>query len=307
MGRLHSVASARVSEDHRLGQMRRFHYFEPRSFEEAGSLLRDYQGSASILAGGTDLLVEMRERLRRCEHVIDIKKIPAMTHLDYDDRRGLRFGALVTTRELETASLIHEKYPALQQALRELGSIQVRNRATVAGNICRASPSADTLPPLVAAGAQVRMRRGGAERTVALEDFFTGPGRTVLAPDEIVSEIVMPPPQPGSGSVYIKHGRRKAMELATVGVAVMVALDDAICREVRIVLGAVAPTVIRARRAEESLHGRPINEESIAAAADIATDECRPISNVRSSAEYRREMVGVLSRRALRQAVEVAR
>ena len=287
--------------------MKRFHYFEPRTLEEATLLLGRLDGAASLLAGGTDLLVEMKERLRHCDHVIDIKKIPAMAHLDYDDRRGLRFGALVTAREIETAPFICEKYPALLQALRELGSIQVRNRATVAGNICRASPSADTLPPLIAGDAKVRIHGASGGRVVALEDFFTGPGRTVLAPDEIVTEVVMPPPLPASGSVYIKHGRRKAMELATVGVAVMVSLDGAVCRDLRIVLGAVAPTAIRARQAEQALRGRAIDAGAIAAAAEAAMRECRPISNVRSSAGYRREMVGVLAGRALQQAAEMAR
>jgi len=174
----------------------------------------------------------------------------------------------------------------------------VRNRATIVGNVCRASPSADTLPPLIADGAQVTIHGGSGERRVGLEDFFTGPGKTVLKPDELVTEIRVPAPEPRTGKVYIKHGRRKAMELATVGVAVSLSEN-----EIRIVLGAVAPTPIRARRAEALLRGKTLNDELIEKAAEAAASESRPISNVRASAEYRREMVGVLTRRALQQAL----
>ncbi|MGH8740792.1 MAG: FAD binding domain-containing protein [Burkholderiales bacterium] len=228
-----------------------------------------------------------------------MKKIPGIGRLSFDAREGLRIGALVTAREVEISPVILEKYLSLAQAARELGSIQVRNRATIVGNVCRASPSADTLPPLIADAAEVTLHGRNGERRLPLEDFFSGPGKTVLAPDELVTELRLPPPAPRTGKVYIKHGRRKAMELATVGVAVSLSRDD-----VRIVLGAVAPTPIRARRAEQILRGKRIDATMIERAAQAAADEARPISNVRASAEYRREMVGVLVRRALRQALE---
>jgi carbon-monoxide dehydrogenase medium subunit len=287
--------------------MRRFAYFEPGTLDEAVALLGRFGGDASLLAGGTDLLVEIREHLRWPRQVVNIKKIPGMAALQYDDRTGLRFGALVTAREIEISSVVLAKYPGLAQAARELGSIQVRNRATIVGNICRASPSADTLPPLIADGATVKMFGPAGERTVPLEGFFTGPGKTVLAPGELVTEIAVPPPPPRTGKHYLKHGRRKAMELATVGVAVSVTLDADTCRQIRIALGAVAPTVIRARQAEDTLRGRALDGAAIEAAAQIAMGECRPISNVRGSAEYRREMVGVLTQRAIRQAMGAVR
>jgi aerobic carbon-monoxide dehydrogenase medium subunit len=261
--------------------MKRFEYFEPKTLEEASALLAK---GAQALAGGTDLLVEVREHLREVSRVVNIKKIPGLTTLSYDGKDGLRIGALVTAREVETSAIVLKNYASLAQACRELGSIQVRNRATVVGNICRASPSADTLPPLVADGAQVRT----TARIVPMEDFFAGPGKTVLRPGELVTEIIVPPPPAGTKKVYIKHGRRKAMELATVGVAVTRTPVD-----VRIALGAVAPTVIRARKAEKD----------IGKAAELAAAECAPISNVRASADYRREMVRVLVNRAL-QAVQ---
>jgi len=287
--------------------MRRFEYLEPASLDEAVGALGRYGGSASVLAGGTDLLVELREHLRRADCVVDIKKIPGMAGLAYDARTGLAFGALVTAREIETFPAAQQHYPSLVQAVRELGSIQVRNRATVVGNLCRASPSADTSPPLIADGATVTIYGPGGERVVPLERFFTGPGATVLERSELVTRIVVPPPPSHTGKCYLKHGRRKAMELATVGVAVTLTLERERCREIRIVLGAVAPTPIRAPAAEAALRGGALDDARIEAAAQAAMGECRPISNVRASAGYRREMVGVLTKRAIRQAAEAAR
>jgi carbon-monoxide dehydrogenase medium subunit len=216
-------------------------------------------------------------------------------------------GPIAHLDRAEVAPVVLGKYPGLAQAARELGSIQVRNRATIVGNICRASPSADTLPPLIADGATVGIHGPAGERSVALEAFFTGPGKTVLAPGELVTAVVVPPPPPRTGKHYLKHGRRKAMELATVGVGVTLTLDGEVCREIRIALGAVAPTPVRARQAEDALCGRTLDGATIEAAARIAMGECRPISNVRGSADYRREMVGVLTQRAITHAVKAVR
>jgi carbon-monoxide dehydrogenase medium subunit len=277
--------------------MRRFEYFEPHSLPEALALLARYRGRAQPLAGGTDLLVELKEQLRQADCVVNIKKIPGIDRLAFDAQRGLHIGALVTAREVELSKVAQEKYPSLVQSVRELGSIQVRHRATIVGNVCRASPSADTPPPLIADAARVSVEGKQGTRSVLLEDFFTGPGKTVLKPDELVTQIVIPAPEARTGKIYIKHGRRKAMELATVGVAVTLSDDD-----VKIVLGAVAPTPIRARKAEALLRGKKLDSALIERAARAAMDESRPISNVRASADYRREMVGVLTRRALQRA-----
>lgn len=282
--------------------MRRFQYHKPQTLAEASDLLKQYDGQASLLAGGTDLLVEMKEHLRRPEHVIDVKRIPGLAQLHYSEKSGLRFGALVTVRAIETEPVVQVKYAGLAQAVRELGSIQVRNRATVVGNICRASPSADTLPPLIADDARLHIYGPAGERTVPMEAFFTGPGKTVLENGEIVTEVLVPAPAPGTGKVYIKHGRRKAMELATVGVAVSLAMSGGRCTAVRIVLGAVAPTPIRALAAEKTVRGKKMDAEVVQEAAAAAMAEARPISDVRSSAEYRRQMVRALTARALRQA-----
>jgi aerobic carbon-monoxide dehydrogenase medium subunit len=286
--------------------MKRFDYFEPKTLDETVALLERHGGKANLLAGGTDLLVEIKEHVRQPDYVINIKKIPGLAELGYDPEAGLRFGALVTAREIETSSVVQQKYRGLYLATRELGSIQVRNRATITGNICRASPSADTLPPLIADGASVSIHGPDGDRVVLLEKFFTGPGQTVLTPSELVTEIIVPAPRLRTGKTYIKHGRRKAMELATVGVAVSLTLEGKTCREVRIALGAVAPTPIRATQAEAALHGQVVDEQLIRVSARTAMNESHPISNLRGSAEYRRQMVEVLTRRALRQAMEAA-
>lgn len=287
--------------------MKPFEYFAPPTLAEAVALLGRYNGRASLLAGGTDLLVEIKERIRLPDYVINIKKIAGLEYLTYDEAAGLKIGALATVRAVETSPPVNQKYPGLAQAARELGSIQVRCRATVAGNICRASPSADTLPPLIAAGASVRIFGPQGERALLLADFFTGPGQTVLAADEILTEIDLPAPPPHTGHAYLKHGRRKAMELATVGVAVTLTLAGDVCHDIRIVLGAVAPTPIRARQAEAVLQGATPAERAISAAAEAAMAEARPINDVRSSAAYRREMVRVLTGRAITQALARAR
>ncbi|MFU0504520.1 FAD binding domain-containing protein [Pseudaminobacter sp. NGMCC 1.201702] len=287
--------------------MRRFHYHEPQSLAEASALLIKLGSAAHVMAGATDLLVEIREDLRSCEHVVNIKKIAGLAEFSCDAEHGLRFGALVTARRIETSPEVIALYPNLATAASQLGSIQVRNRATVVGNICRASPSADTIPPLIADGARLTVYSEAGEREVAIEDFFTGPGRTVLKPGDIVTGVTVPPPAASSGRSYIKHGRRKAMELATVGVAVSLEQKDGKCRDIRIALGAVAPTPIRARKAEALLRGRAIDAVLLAEAAETAMLESTPISNVRASAAYRREMVGVLTRRAIGYAMETAR
>lgn len=288
--------------------MRPFDYHAPTSLNDVVALLSQHGPHASVLAGGTDLLVEIKEALRRPQHVVNLKRVPGLDRLSHNAEHGLHIGALVRVRDLETSADVQRHYAGLWQAARELGSIQVRCRATLAGNVCRASPSADTLPPLIADGALVHTRGADSERRIPAEDFFTGPGRTVLGPDEVVTGFTLPAPAPRSGKAYLKHGRRKAMELATVGVAVSLALaDDGSVDDVRIVLGAVAPTPIRARRAEDQMRGeRLISPGLLEVVARTAMAESSPISDVRASAEYRRRMVGVLTRRAIELALQRA-
>lgn len=282
--------------------MRPFDYHEPATLDEAIALLRRFEGQASMLAGGTDLLVQIREHVRRPAQLINIKKILGLDDLDYDPQQGLRIGALTTTRAVETSALVREKYVGLAQAVTHFASIQVRHRATVVGNVCRASPSADTLPPLIADGARIELRGADGTRMLALEDFCTGPGRTRLASDEIAVRLHVPAPPPRTGKVYLKHGRRVEMELATVGVAVALTRDGDRCKELRIVLAAVAPTPLRVPGAEDLLRGQVPEAARVEAVAQQAMEEARPIGDVRGSAEYRRQMVRVLTRRAIEQA-----
>jgi aerobic carbon-monoxide dehydrogenase medium subunit len=285
--------------------MKYFEYSEPASLDEAVALLRGGPAPASLIAGGTDLMVQMKEHVRQPAHVINIKKIPGMDDFAFDARDGLLLGALVTTRRVETSHITLRHYGSLARAATDFASVQVRHRATVVGNVCRASPSADTLPPLIADGAVLRIHGPSGQRRCAVEDFCIGPGRTVLAQDEIVTHIEVPAPPPRTGKAYIKHGRRAQMELATVGVAVRITLDDeGYVNDLAIALAAVAPTPLRAAWAETTLCGQRPTPALLAAAAQAASDEARPIGDVRGSAAYRREMVRVLTRRALEQALQ---
>ena len=286
--------------------MARFEYSEPPTLDDAVRQLREGSGGSMLLAGGTDLLVQIREHVRRPTQVVNIKKILGMDELAFDPVAGLRIGALTTIRAIETSPLVRQHYAGLHRASVHFASIQVRNRATVVGNVCRASPSADTLPPLIADGAIAHLHGGGGTRSVAVEDFCTGPGKSVLRADELVTHLQVPAPAPHTGKVYLKHGRRVEMELATVGVAVTLRRDGAACGEIRIVLAAVAPTPLRAVAAEAVLRHRDVTPARIAAAAEAAMAEARPIGDVRGSADYRRRMVGVLTRRAIEQAWEAA-
>jgi len=279
--------------------MKPFEYHEATTLAEASAMLLEFGNDAYLLAGGTDLFVEIKENTRAVTHLINIKKIPDIADLEYDEKKGLRFGALVTYTEIELSPIVAEKYPNFVIAASLVGSPQIRNRATVIGNICRASPSADGTPPLIADGAILIIYSPEGERRMTVEEFIIGPGKTILQPGEIVIGMEIPAPVKNSGKAYIKLGRREAMELSTVAVAVSLEENDGSCTDVRIALAAVAATVFRAKRAEEFLRGKTLSTENIAEAAELAKQESNPISNVRASASYRKQMVGVLTRRAI--------
>lgn len=286
--------------------MQRFEYMAPASLAETIALLDRHGDAARVIAGGTDLLTALKERWERPAYVIGIGAIPGLADIFYDEGVGLRIGAAATVRAVEMSPVVRAKYPALAYAASTLASIQIRNLATVAGNICRASPSADTPPALLVLDASVVLAGPGGARVVPLAEFFTGPGRTVRQPNELLTEIRLPPPQAHSGAAYIKHSPRRAMDLAVVGVAVALTLADGRCCGVRIALGAVAATPRRARGAEAVLEGLEPTAAHLEAAALAAASECSPISDVRGSADYRRAMVRVQTRRALEQALAAA-
>ena len=279
----------------------RFNYLEPATVEEAVSLLSKYDGKARAIAGGTDLLVQIRNKAIKPEYVVDIGYISGLDYINYDEKQGLRIGALTTIRAIEKSGKLRQVYPVISQAAGLLGSVAIRNMATIGGNLCNAAPSADTAPALIGLSARARIIGPGGERLVSLEDFFTGPGETVLKAGEMLLEIQVPVPPPDTKGMYLKHGR-SAVDLATVGVAVIMALESGgVCRDVKIVLGAVAPTPMRAKKAEEVLRGKKVEPALIEEAARVASGEAQPITDVRASAEYRREMVKVFTRRAIGQ------
>ena len=281
-------------------------YFQPESLEEAIKLLRRYGAKAKIMAGGTDLVYLLKAEKVTPQYIISINFIPGLDRIEMRDG-GMRLGARVNLNALLESPEVKEKFPCLIDAILPFASTQIRNMATVGGNLCHAAPSADMAPPLIVLGTKAEIAGPRGKRSIPLEDFFVGPNRTVLKPNEMLVSLRLPNPPPGSGSCYFKHAIRGAMEIAFVGVAAYVRLKDGRCDDVRIALGAVAPTPMRASEAERALKGKELTDEAIVRSAELAAQECRPISDVRCSAEYRREMVKVFTRRAINLALKRAR
>lgn len=282
----------------------RFEYVQPSSMDEALSLLGRHIGEARLLAGGTDLLPKMKRReIRAPAYVIDLKGIPDLDYIDYEDEKGLSLGALTTIHAIETSPVIRHKFNILAQAAHTMAAPQVRNRATLAGNICNAVPSADSVPPLLVLEAKLKVMSQKGERILALEDFFAGPSETVLSDKELLAEIQIPPVPSNGRGIYVKLSPKRSMDLATVGVAALVVREDGLCTDMRIGLGAVAPTPIRARKAEGILKGQQFSDELIEGTAQTAAEESCCIDDHRASAHYRTEMVKVLVRRAIKQAI----
>jgi len=280
----------------------RFDYEGPKTIEEALSFLEKYKGKAKVIAGGTDLMTQIRDGNISPEFVVDIGEIEGLDYIHYDKSQGLTIGALTPISSLEKSRVLQQRLPILSQAAGQLGSVAIRNVGTIGGNLCNAAPSAETAPSLIALEGSARIVGPGGERNVPLEDFFTGPGTTTLAPGDLLVEIQVPLPAPNTKGVYLKHGQRGTIDLAMVGVAVVIAFepDGLTCSNVKIALGAVAPTPIRARSAEDVLKGKKLDETLIDGSAKAAVRETRCVSDVRATAEYRREMVEVFTRRAIR-------
>jgi aerobic carbon-monoxide dehydrogenase medium subunit len=278
-----------------------FEVFQPASIPEARELFRTNGPGGHFLAGGTDLVIAIKEKGLVPRYVVDLKKIPSLTGIREDADGSLAIGALTTMREIETSPVIRRKYPFLAQSAAEVGSIQIRNRATIGGNMANATPSADVAPALLVLDAKLKISRSDGEKIVLLEEFFIGPGKTIMEQGDILTEILIPPTPPDFCGNYIKFSPREMMDLAYVGVAVALVVDGTgrICRDARIALGAVSPTPIRARKAEALIVNQEITRSLAERAGEEASNECKPISDVRSSAAYRKEMVRVNTRRAL--------
>lgn len=282
--------------------MRRFELALPRDVDEALRVLTERGPEAKLLAGGTDLLPQLKNGVIKPSCVVDLSGVARVRAL-HADPSGLRIGAAVAARTLERDATTQKTYTSLAESGALVGSVQVRNLATLGGNLCNAAPSADMAPPLLALDAQAVIAGPKGERRLLFTDFFTGVPRTVLAPDEILLEIVVLAPGPRSGGHYLRHTPRRELDIAVVGVASQLTLSDGVCAKARIALAAVAPVPLRARAAEQALEGKPVTPEAIERAAELALGAAKPISDQRGSADYRRHLVRVLTRRTLRAAL----
>lgn len=284
----------------------KFEYLEPTTAAEAVSMLGHYQGRAKILAGGTDLIVQMKQGSLKPEVVIHIGRIEELKGISVDSGGGLRIGASTTMRILEKSPRLEGAYDLLRQGAAQVSCPQIRNVATLGGNSCNGLPSADTVPALIALGAQAIIVSPRGDRKTPMESFHRGPGRTVLEADELLKGFKIPLHPSNTAGSYFKYTPRGTSELSIVGVAALLTLnpEDGTCQLVRIILGACAPIPLRVKEAEAILLGQRFNEALIEKAAQAAAQEARPNPgvSVRASASYRREMVKVWTRYALREA-----
>lgn len=283
-----------------------FEYFAPKSIEEACSFYAAHPQGAFVLAGGTDLLVKMKMRRIVPQFLLNLKTIPGLDTITYREGDGLRIGSLATLQALKNSSVVQRRCKVLAQAAAVESSVQIRNMATLGGNIGNASPAADAPLALMTAAATVVVAGVGGEREVLVEKFFVGPGKTVLKPGELIKEIHIPTVAPNTGVAYRKHSLRRT-DIAIVAVSVVLTLADDVCGEIKIGLGSVAPTIIRAPRCEAMATGQRITEELANAVANEAVAEAKPISDVRGTAEYRTKAIFELTRSALLQAARDAR
>jgi CO/xanthine dehydrogenase FAD-binding subunit len=279
--------------------VRRFELILPGSVDECVKALAQGGPESKLLAGGTDLLPQLKNGLLKPPRVIDLSGVARLRTIEAGNGKGIRVGSAVTARTLELDRAVRASYLSLAESGALVGSVQVRNLATLGGNICNAAPSADMAPPLLALDAEAVITGPKGERRVPITTFFTGVRRTVLAPDEILVELVVPNPGAHSGGNYLRHTPRRELDIAVVGVASQITLANGVCTKARIALAAVAPVPLRATAAEQSLEGQAVTPDRIKRAADLAVEATRPISDQRGSADFRRHLVRVLTRRTL--------
>lgn len=278
-----------------------FDYVRANTADEVVRLLQEHGSAAKLLMGGTDLFVRMRDGVIRPQIVVDVKHLPGMRAIEYDERAGLTIGAAVTMNQLARHPEVQTHYPLLAEAANSVASYQVRNRATLGGNLCNASPAADTAPAVLVLEGHLVLHSPQEEREIAARDFFTGPGQTAMRENEFLKAVRLPPPPAGSAGKYLKLGRNKAGDLSIVGVAVFAFPEETMPSGYvfRIGLASVAPVPLRAWEAEEVLAAHSAGEETFALAAEKAMEAATPIDDVRASAAYRKAMVRALTRRAL--------
>ena len=283
--------------------MKRFAYLRPGNMEDAIAALQA-NDEPYLLAGGTDLLIAMKTKAVKPECLIDLKGIPGIDGIEYDN--GFKIGALTTVRDIEVSPLIRQKIPVLSEAAETLGSIQIRNRATIGGNLCHGSPAADMAAILLAMNCEVKIVSDNGAKTMGLDSFFIGPNKTVLNRNEVLSQIIIPKEIEQFKGVYLKHGPRKAMDIGIVNIAILLDADagSGFCNQIMIALGAVAPRPIRAKKAEALLNGNELNPAAIQKAAAAAANETDPITDFRASAGYRKDLVKNLVAKGIHQILE---
>jgi carbon-monoxide dehydrogenase medium subunit len=286
----------------------KFDYFAPTTLDEALRLIKEQGEGACLVSGGTDLVVKMIHGRLKPKAVISLQGVEALNGVRFHPEEGLTIAANARLAEVASHPDILEHYPSLAYAVQCMANVEVRNMGTVAGNLCNAAPSADTAPPLMTMNAQVTLTsRLQGERRLYLNEFFRGPGITAMAPDEIMTTITLPIPPPNSGASYKRISGRCGVDIAAVGVGVAAVFDGESCSNVRIVLGAVAPVPLAAVKTEALLKGEKWTPDLIAKAGDQAANEAKPITDVRATAEWRKAMVAVLTRRSLQEAYERTR
>jgi CO/xanthine dehydrogenase FAD-binding subunit len=285
-----------------------FRYASPGSIKELLSLLADSRGLAKILAGGTDLIVQMRSGAVTPDLVIDVKRIPEFNSLSRTTE-GLTIGAAVSCKAIYEDKVIASTYPALIDSATLIGGVQIQGRASIGGNLCNASPSADSIPALIVLDASAGIQRAGGERELQVEDFCTGPGTNALAEDEVLVSLKIPARQRNSGARFLRFTPRNEMDIAVANAAASVVLsnDGKHFASARIAIGAVGPTPLLVQEAADLLQGKSVSEESIVAAAEIARSAASPIDDMRGSVAQRKHLVRVLVARTLRSAIERAR
>ena len=280
-----------------------FEFFEPKTIEEAVHLLDT--GNAKVMAGGVDLVLKMRLRLISPEYVISLLKVPGLDYIE-GNPAGLKLGALATIRQVELSQVVQKNWTILYDAVRQIASAQVKTMGTMVGNLCVATPASDISPALYVLGAKVKIAGVNYEKVIPIENFFVAVGNTILESNEIVTDILIPSLSPGARGAFMKLAKT-AEDIAKVNTAVMVTITDNICTEAKIALGSVAPTPIRVTGAEELLTGQKLDGAHIARAAEAAAEAVKPITDIRSSAGYRKEMVSVLVKDALLKATSSGR
>ena len=286
--------------------MRRFELAVPGSVDECLQILAKRGPDTKVVAGGTDLLPQLKNGVLKPGWVVDLSAVAELRAISDAPDGGLRIGASVTARELELDARVRSRFPALAESAAMVGSVQVRNLATLGGNLCNAAPSADMAPPLLALDAEAVIAGPSGQRRVSMASFFLGVRRTVLAPGELLLEIVVPAQGAQSGGNYLRHTPRRELDIAVVGVASQVTLTGGKCTTARIALAAVAPVPLRATDAEQALVGQPLTPQQIERAAELASGAARPIDDHRGSIEFRNHLVRVLTRRTLTTALQRA-